>query len=376
MKRIPFIVCLLAFVSIAAISCSKKETVDSIAGAYLSDPKTASLIIGLYREGGAGPEIHSYGTIKKGLSEKPDGATLYKLGSVGKTFTATTLAYHVVNYPLKVKLDDPINKFFPEGQSLPFWHPDGEPNNLTKITLLNLATHHSSLPDSPPNVVGPPGYTIPKLMEFVGSDRPDYHVRPLSEQPGTKWIYSNTGFGLLGVVMENISNQRYQELLIKVICNELKMPDTRIELSDEQKSRLATGYQDGKAVDLAIPTSPGFYGAGGNYSTMNDMLKYLAWNMGLTDSSLNNLLETLHKPRITTGKDDAWVGLAWQINFLTKDLPQKYIWKDGATTGYATFICFVPETKTGVVILSNATAPGLNLDRVGIDVLRLLNPVK
>jgi CubicO group peptidase (beta-lactamase class C family) len=379
LKTFSYIVSFLAFVSSGSISHSQtasdaKATIETIAQAYLSNPQTASVIIGVFREGGAGPEIYSYGTINKDVIRKPDGATLYKLGSIGKTFTATALAYYVVNKSHEVNLNDPINKFFSGVQKLPFWRPVGEPKDQTPITLLNLATHHSSLPDSPPNRKAPPDYTIPLLLEFLGSDSPKDHVRPLPEKPGTKWIYSNTGFGLLGVIMERISAKRYERLLVTLFCDELKMPDTRVDLTDEQKNRLATGYVEGKAEPPAAPISPAFYGAGGNYSTMDDMLKYLAWNMGLIQSTLNNLLPTLHQEREHTGRKDAWVGLAWQMNFLRDGRPKKYIWKDGETGGYTSFICFVPETKTGVVVLSNASGKGLGCDKVGIEVLRLLNP--
>ncbi|MGB8195320.1 MAG: serine hydrolase domain-containing protein, partial [Chitinophagaceae bacterium] len=235
--------------------------------------------------------------------------------------------------------------------------------------------HYSSLPDTQPNHVNPPHYTIEKLMAFLGSDRPDWHMRPLTIQPGTKWIYSNTGFGLLGVAMEKISGLTYQSLLDTIFCNELGMPDTRVQLNSEQLSRLATGYHHGDSVKYTL-TSPAFYGAGGNFSCMNDMLKYLAWNMGLTNSTLNNLLDTLHTARDTTTRASAWQGLAWQISPLRPQSKQNFVWKDGATTGYTAFICFVPETKTGVMVLANNFDQSVQFDKIGIAILRILNPPK
>jgi hypothetical protein len=106
---------------------------------------------------------------------------------------------------------------------------------------------------------------------------------------------------------------------------------------------------------------------------MNDMVKYLAWNMGLTNSNLNNLLDTLHAVRDTTTHATSWQGLAWQMNSLGPQSPYKYIAKDGATTGYCSFICFVPETKTGVVVLANNFDKSTPFDKIGVEILRILN---
>jgi CubicO group peptidase (beta-lactamase class C family) len=248
------------------------------------------------------------------------------------------------------------------------------PNDTFRIRLIDLATHYSALPHHPPaNYVEPPNYTVELLLKFLGSNLPHYHVRPLPFQPGTQWQYSNTGFGTLGVVMERISGMSYDSLLIKIFCDSLNMPDTRVYLDSLQKTRLAYGYDSTGVTPFYLETSPGFYGAGGNYSTMSDMIKYLAWNMGFKHTSLNELLDTLHKERnYAFGDTTAWQGLAWQMNYLRHGLPKKYIWKDGQSEGYTSFVCWVKETNTGVVVMSNSS---IVVDPVGIDILRVLNPL-
>lgn len=353
--------------------------IDSIANIYLSNQYNAGLMIGIYRPRTnpnvpVPPEFYSYGEVKKGTGIRPDTLTLFKLGSVGKTFTATALAYYLIHQPNYVKLANHINNYFPAGQRLPFWDTIALPNDTFRIKLIDLATHYSALPHQPPaNFVPPPNYIIDSLMNFLGSDLVHYHVRPLPFQPGTQWQYSNTGFGTLGVVMERISGMTYDSMLIKIFCDSLKMNDTRVFLDSNQLTRLAVGYDSSGATHFALGTSPGFYGAGGNYSTMSDMIKYLAWNMGFTNTSLNNLLDTLHFVRnYAFGDTTAWQGLAWQINYLRHGFPKKYIWKDGQTTGYTSFVCWVKETNTGVVVMSNSSNA---VDPVGIDILRVLNPI-
>ena len=366
-KPLTSFACLLLHAICFAQTDTIKFKIDSIAKQFLSNPQTASIVVGIYRQGSTTPEIYPYGVVNKQTKQPADATTIYKLGSVGKTFTATTLAWYAINQPQVVQLNDPINKFFPATQQLPFWVSNT--GDTINISLLNLAMHYSGLPDSQPNHIGPPNYTVARLLDFLGSDNPKWHVRPLSVQPGTKWIYSNTGFGLLGVIMERISGLAYQQLLDSIFVNELNMPDTRIQLNQSQRARLATGYQNGDTVKYLL-TSPAFYGAGGNFSCMNDMMKYLAWNMGLTNSKLNNLLDTLHAIRDTTTRSTAWQGLAWQTSLLP-GTQQKFVWKDGSTAGYASFICFVPAKKIGVMVLSNSS--GLPFDRIGIQILKILN---
>ncbi|MGB8190991.1 MAG: serine hydrolase, partial [Chitinophagaceae bacterium] len=111
-----------------------KTKIDSLANAFLSDSLTASIVVGIYREGSTVPEIFSYGVMDKTTNKKPDSLTIYKLGSVGKTFTATTLAWYAVNRG--VRLNNTIDNVLP-GQKLPFW-TSGTGGDTTKISLLNL----------------------------------------------------------------------------------------------------------------------------------------------------------------------------------------------------------------------------------------------
>ncbi|MDQ3020415.1 MAG: serine hydrolase [Bacteroidota bacterium] len=355
-----------------------KMKIDSIANVYLSDTLNAGLTIGIIRKGTntndpTRKEMYYYGEVRKGSGIIPDSITLFKLASIGKTLTATILAYYVIHEPLFVKLNNPINNYFPIGQKLPYWLPDSNTVDTFKISLLDLATHHSSIPDQPRNFVSPPHYTYARLLEYLSSDLPSYEMRPLSYKPGTHWIYSNTGFGTLGYVLGRFSSMEYDSMQIKIFCDTLDMPDTRVFYNADQRSRLAVGYEKGDSVPFAMVTSEGFWGAGGNFTSLKDMMNYLEWNMGLKNTTLNVLLDTLHKVRTTSYNGHSWVGLAWQIDYLRNSHGPKYIWKDGGGDGYSSFICFHDSTKTGVMVLANSSK---GVDDIGIDILRILNPVQ
>lgn len=347
-----------------------REKIDSIAASYLSQPNTVGLMVGFFRQRSNPnippvPEFYGYGHIRNDTTfPAPDSLTVFKLGSVGKTFTATLLAYLMQFHPSPVRLLDRIAKYLPDTLNVPVWVNGSD---TTFITIGELAMHFSSFPDQPTNYVTPPHYTVQKLLEFV-----DTYVLP--HRPGTVWTYSNTGFGLLGVITGRISGETYEELSDRLISDSLNMPDTRVTPTPSMWSRVALGYNhtNGNLDTAAI--SPGFYGAGGHYSTMKDLMHYLRWNLGFVDNSMKVLLDTLHKQRRHAFNDTvSGQGLAWQMNYLYHlQSQERFIWKDGGTSGYSTYICWLPKTRTGVVVLSNST---LAVDAYAVSMLKAINPL-
>ncbi len=345
--------------------------IDSIAGSYLSQPNTVGLMVGFFRQRSNPnippvPEFYGYGHIRKDTtSPVPDSLSVFKIGSVGKTFTATLLAYLMQFHPSPIRLLDHISEYLPDTLNVPVWVSG---TDTTFITVGDLAMHFSSFPDQPTNYVAPPHYTVQRLLEFV-----DTYVLP--HRPGTVWTYSNTGFGLLGVITGIIAGETYEELSDRIISDSLNMQDTRVSPTPSMWSRVALGYNhtNGNLDTAAI--SPGFYGAGGHYSTMKDLMHYLRWNIGFIDNGMKILLDTLHKQRRHAYNDTLeGQGLAWQMNYLYHNQSyERYIWKDGGTSGYSTFICWLPKTRTGVVVLANST---LGVDSYAINMLRAINPLE
>jgi hypothetical protein len=128
------------------------------------------------------------------------------------------------------------------------------------------------------------------------------------------------------------------------------MESTRITLTAELRARAATGHDGfGKPTeDMLNPTLPG---AGAIRSTANDMLKYLAANLGLTESRLTPMMQKTHEPRLKIkGQDGAEnQGLAWVS---AGDL----VWHTGGTSGFAAFAGFNKKQRRGIVVLSNSSA--------------------
>ena len=133
------------------------------------------------------------------------------------------------------------------------------------------------------------------------------------------------------------------------ILKPLQMTRSSITLSAVQKSNMAMGHSDQLAQvnNWDLPT---FAGAGALRSTANDMLKFMAANMGLSDTPLRKAMELSHQIRTGTGSADLSIAMGWHVfdKFNTR-----VIWHNGGTGGYRTWAGFVPSKKTAVVVLCN-----------------------
>jgi serine-type D-Ala-D-Ala carboxypeptidase/endopeptidase len=285
--------------------------------------------------------------------DKPvDGNTEFEIGSVSKVFTSLLLANMVEKG--EVKLDDPISKFLPATVKTPT--RDGK-----EITLVDLATHTSGLPRLPDNL-HPKGwqnpyanYTVEQIYEFLSGYK-------LPRDIGSKYEYSNFGVGLLGHVLGLKEEKNYESLVAERICKPLGMNDTCITLTDEMKSRFAVGH-DEKGTVVEHWDTPTLAGCGALRSTANDLLKFVAANMGLTKCDLASAMELQQKPLRGTDIPNTQIALGWHI---TKAGNTEYIWHTGGTYGFSSFIGFDKKRQRGVVVLANC---GGHLDRIGMGLL-------
>src|SRR5215831_10072971 len=300
--------------------------------------KSVGIVVGLVDEKGA--RVISFG--KPSLDGKAvlDGNSVFEIGSVTKVFTATLLADMVERG--EVSLSDPISKYLPKTVKTPTH--DGK-----EITLLDLATQTSGLPRMPTNFApkdrGNPfaDYTVDQLYQFLS----DY---TLPRGIGEKYEYSNVGVGLLGHILALRAGTDYETLVRKRICQPLKMADTKIGLTAEMQARLATGHNQAlkPVANWDLPT---LAGAGALRSTVNDMLKFVAANLGLTKSPLLTAMQRAQQSQRETGVPDLSIGLNWHI---LKKFDSEIVWHNGATGGYHSFIGFDRKTRRGVVVLSNS----------------------
>ncbi len=340
-------VIVVAFVG-SAWGIDMKLQIDPLAQPLVEQGKVVGMVIGIIRDGET--QVLAYGETVKGSGKKPDGKTVYEIGSATKAFTGDLLADAVLAG--RMKMDDPVQKYMPKSVTMP--EVDTKP-----ITLEHLATHTSGLPRLPDNMKF--GDPMNPYADYTGKQMADFLNGHKLRRPPGEYEYSNFGMGLLGTLLARESKKSYEALLIDRIAKPIGMPDTRIKLSKSQQERLAPPY-DEKLRPNKNWDNPTLVGAGGIRSTVDDMLKYLRANLAEDDKALTKSLQFACEKRHTM-KDGGAIGLAWHLagDGITW-------WHNGQTGGYSSWMSIVPPMKVGVVVLTNTatdetTALGTELTR-------------
>lgn len=326
---------------------------------YIQQVNTVGISIGVLYDGER--YTYNYGETAKENDQLPTNNTLYEIGSITKTFTATLLAEMVLLG--KCKLDDPGSKYLPDSiQRLQL--------NKVPVTLKTLANHTSGLPRLPSDFFSPESHYVPDdpYKNYTDTILFNYlDTVQLRSVPGTKMVYSNLGFGLLGTILERISGKSYEALLQQYICKPLGMKDTHIVLNNVQQKRFAQGYNStGKAVGHWHFKS--MAGGGAIRSSVNDLMKYLRAHLqDNASTTLTGAFRLCERPtfEFSNGK----MGLGWR----TPDHLPGIFWKNGGTGGFRSYCAYNKKKQIAVVILSNSNVA---VDKAGIDLIRKLSKMR
>jgi len=262
--------------------------------------------------------------------------TKFRLGSVTKQFTAASIL--LLEERGKLSVQDPVKKYVPDA-----------PAAWDKITIFHLLTHTSGIP----SFTGFPEYA--KLEPFTTSATEllaRFKDKPLDFEPGSKWSYSNSGYVLLSYLIEKITGDSYEKFLRENIFTPLGMQDSGYDSNSDVILHRASGYvpspkglKNAGFINMTIPQ-----GAGGLYSTTEDLLK---WEQGLFGGKL---LQPASLEKMTTPfKNKYAFGLAVETAN-----GHKVIQHGGGIEGFNTQLAYYPGDKLTVVVLANVngSAPG------------------
>lgn len=349
----------------SSLTPSFKEMPNNVKEFILDDivnKSNAALVIGLIDPNGT--KVYSFGNISKENNMPVNGSTIFNIASITKTFTTLVLA-DMVKHGI-VNLDDPIEKYLPSNVKMPQY-------NGTKITLENLATHTSGLPYMPSNIW---------INNTIGDLNPNYNETQLYQalsnttllsKPGTKFLYSDFGMGLLGHILSVKEGVTYEQLVEDRILDVLGMNDTKITISqDDIKYRFPVGHQNGS--EIQTPEVPDvFAGAGAFRSTADDLLKYLSANMGLLNTKLDDSIALQHliqHPSMTANPMNysEYVALGWRVltNFGSETLAHT-----GSINGWNANVGFIPTKQIGVVSLCSCDLSDADTGNLGFVLLGL-----
>jgi CubicO group peptidase (beta-lactamase class C family) len=287
------------------------------------------------------------------VPNQPD--TKHRLGSVTKQFTAMLILQLVEEG--KLDLNVPITTYL----------PDYPKETGDVITIHHLLTHTSGIPnftsfsnyqkDLSINTYSP----VALIKIFADSS--------LQFKPGEKFSYSNSGYLLLGVIIEKVSGKSYEQILRENILNPLKMNNTGYDHHETILKNRASGYENkyknADYIDMSVP-----YSAGALYSTVEDL--YL-WDQALYNETLlsSKTRDLLFKPYIKAmGRS---YGYGWYVakdRFGNTGDSLLVIGHSGGINGFNTYIQRIPSDKNLIVLLNNTgSAPLMEINRAIMSIL-------
>jgi D-alanyl-D-alanine-carboxypeptidase/D-alanyl-D-alanine-endopeptidase len=294
-----------------------------------------------------GRRVVAYGTLSVEDRRKADGSAVFEIASLTKVLTGLVLA-DMANRE-RVKLDSPVSACLPDGVKVP-------QRAGRQITLLDLVTHTSGLPLRPTNLASQTarnkyaGYTVQQLYRGLATFE-------LSRDPGTKFEYSNWGFGLLGHALGHCAGTSYESLLAERVTRPLGMHATMFAPSDALRSRLAAPY-DGKLRSVPNEELGALGASGGLYSSVDDLLKFIELFLGRGPQPLTAAAATMLEPRRPGDDPQTRMGLGWRVS---SNDGKQMIWSSGRADGYRSFMGLDPHARLAVVGLTNgATIAGVD----------------
>jgi CubicO group peptidase (beta-lactamase class C family) len=299
---------------------------------------------------------HAFGYANLEWKIRNDLQTKFEIGSMTKQFTAL-LVLQFVNDG-SINLDGHLSDY------LPYYRKD----TGSRVTVRELLSHTSGIPDfisTPDFLDGPASRTTYSVKDFARK----YCSGNLEFEPGTRFHYSNSGYFLLGAVLERVSGRSYEQLLKDRIFTRLGMNDSGYAHSETIIPHRASGYErssDGlrnaRFYDMSIP-----FAAGALYSTVGDLF---LWDQALYGDRLlaANLRELLFKPNLEG------YGFGWGILVPKPGSPnagETVLMHGGAIFGFQSVIERLPKEKKLIVLLDNTDSP--KLLEIALEIRRALS---
>lgn len=278
---------------------------------------------------------YGYANFEWDITNTPD--TRFRIGSVTKQFTAMMILQLAEKG--KLRLDGKISDY------LPYYAKA----NGGRVTVYHLLTHTSGIPNytSLPDFFRRYARNPSSPKDFI----PVFSELPLEFEPGSAYKYSNSGYFVLGAIIEEVTGLSYARALQDYILKPLNMRNTGYDLADPLIKKRAAGYRktaNGYAnapyLDMSLP-----YAAGAMYSTVEDL--YL-WDQALyKDQLLGPESKAIYFQPFLKGYACGWLRRPFSLG-RTKDTVSS-IWHNGSINGFNSIIVRIPESKDLVVLLNN-----------------------
>lgn len=349
----------LIFASTAHAQSSEQEKIDHIIKPLMQQYQIPGMAIAVSVNGET--TFYNYGVASKQSTQPITQSTLFEIGSLSKTFTATLASW--AQQQGKISFNDEASKYLPQLKNSAFDH----------VSLLSLATHTSGLPLYEPAGVE----TSQQLM--------DWYKQWIPTQPvGSVRVYSNMGIGLLGIIAAKSLNQPFIDVMQQQVLPALGMHNTFIKVPTSKMAEYAQGYNK---QDKPVRVGPGPVDAEayGLKSSSADLIRYLNINLREQpiDAGWQAAVDATHTGYYRVAgftQNMMWENYPYPspLALLLKNngpqiitdlqptkaiippqppLEQAIYNKTGSTNGFSTYAMFVPAKKMAIVILANKSYP-------------------
>ena len=253
--------------------------------------------------------------------------TIFQIGSITKQFTSAIILQ--LEEEKKLSLQDSLSKYIPD-------YPNGN-----KITIEELLTHTAGVNNYTDDVVFMKNRSIYPISRDSLIAR--FKYKPLDFAPGEKFSYSNSGYELLGYIIEKVTGESYFQAVRQRIFQPLHMDHSGFDFTDLRSRDKAIGYGRESAKPLPIVDSSISFAAGALYSTVGDLYK---WDRGLLSGKVLSQAaqQKAYTPHLVH------YGYGWSINFIDG---KKVVEHGGSITGFVSYIKRIPADETCIIILDN-----------------------
>ena len=264
---------------------------------------------------------------------------IFRIGSITKQFTSTAIM--MLHEQGKLNVNYAITDYLTD-----------YPTNDKLITVEHLLTHTSGIQ----SYTDMPGFMQKEVrMDLTVSELIDvFKDEPMNFDPGEDWRYNNSGYILLGAIIEKVSGETYEDYIETHIFDALGMESSYYDHNEEVVAMRATGYQpaEGGSVvnsDYISMTLP--YAAGSLMSTVGDLHK---WNKAVMHGKLisNEAMKHVFTPYVLNDGNPTDYGYGWSISKIGGKLSYEH---GGGIFGFLSMGIYVPEDEVYVAVLSNCT---------------------
>lgn len=343
--------------------------IDSLAAAEFAKDSVGSITIGVI----AGDDLvwtKSYGFANDATRKRANRNTVYRIGSITKPFTAVMLMQ--LEQAGKVRLADPVEKFFPEIREV-----GGMPAGAAPPTILQLATMTAGLAREPRQEGQFWSGSVATWEQTLISALPHTSY---AYMPGTRFSYSNIGYAILGAALSRAAGVPYTTWERTHVLEPLGMKRTRFEIDSSIAKDVATGYgvsRDGSIDSLTAAeearTGRGYKVPNGAiFTTVDDLSRFVKFELGHGPASVlpSARLDTAFGGFVASSAD---LTSGYGLGFMAmRRQAFTYTGHNGGVAGYGASMYFSRPAQVGVVLFRNVTGGKVNGDRLAVEILQRL----